>query len=151
MSPATPAVEEIVHEGRRLALILRADFRMEDPGVRFLTPDEAMLQLGVMSRPRGYAIQPHMHRPFRRVTEGTQEVLFVKQGRMLVDFYARDRSPVTTRELEAGDWLFLFGEGHGFRMLEPTVLVEIKNGPYAGEQDKERFWPEGTVPAGGPA
>ena len=132
-------VEEVVHEGRRLALVLRADFSMPGFGIRFLTPDDAILQLGYMRRPGGHEIQPHMHKPFERTTQGTQEVLFVKEGRVEGDFYARDRAHVATRELRTGDWLFLFGEGHGFRMLEPTVMIEVKNGPYAGDQDKDRF------------
>ena len=28
---------------------------------------------------------------------------------------------------------------HGFDILEPTKMIEIKNGPYAGDQDKVRF------------
>jgi hypothetical protein len=29
--------------------------------------------------------------------------------------------------------------GHGFRVLEDTVLLEIKQGPYPGGAEKERF------------
>jgi hypothetical protein len=31
--------------------------------------------------------------------------------------------------------------GHGFEMLEPTEMIEVKQGPYAGEGDKTRFSP----------
>jgi len=36
--------------------------------------------------------------------------------------------------------LLAFG-GHGFEMLEATEIIEVKQGPYAGEQDKTRFDP----------
>jgi hypothetical protein len=31
--------------------------------------------------------------------------------------------------------------GHGFRMLEDTVLLEVKQGPYGGQAEKSRFDP----------
>ena len=40
-----------------------------------------------------------------------------------------------------GDVVLLAHGGHGFTMLEPSEMIEVKQGPYAGEQDKERFAP----------
>lgn len=31
--------------------------------------------------------------------------------------------------------------GHGFEMIENSEIIEIKQGPYAGELDKTRFEP----------
>ena len=31
--------------------------------------------------------------------------------------------------------------GHGFEMLEDSEMIEVKQGPYAGEMDKIRFNP----------
>ncbi|GAB6265210.1 MAG: hypothetical protein STSR0001_06550 [Methanothrix sp.] len=59
----------------------------------------------------------------------------------MVDFYNEHHDPVASRELKTGDILILAGGGHGFRMLEDTVFIEIKQGPYAGQDDKERFQP----------
>jgi hypothetical protein len=46
---------------------------------------------------------------------------------------------VATRLLEAGDFVLMVSGGHGFRVVEPTILLEIKLGPYAGPEDKELF------------
>ena len=47
---------------------------------------------------------------------------------------------VATRELQAGDIVIAVSGGHGFRIQEDTVLLEIKQGPYPGfGADKERF------------
>ena len=35
----------------------------------------------------------------------------------------------------------LVAGGHGFEMLEPTEIIEVKQGPYSGDQDKTRFEP----------
>lgn len=70
---------------------------------------------------------------------GTSEVLVVRHGRCEVDFYADDLSLVATRELSAGDVMLMVGGGHGFRMLEDTVFLELKQGPYLGVDEKELF------------
>ena len=48
---------------------------------------------------------------------------------------------VATREITAGDVVLLIGGGHGFRMLENTLFLELKQGPYLGVDEKVRFGP----------
>jgi mannose-6-phosphate isomerase-like protein (cupin superfamily) len=134
-----PAVERVCHDGVELAIILRADYRQE--GIGFFTPSHYSQQLGYMRRPTGYRIAPHVHVPVPRAVTLTSEVLFVKSGRVRVDFYDRDRGYVESRVVAAGDVLLLAAGGHGFEMLEPSELIEVKQGPYAGEADKARFEP----------
>jgi mannose-6-phosphate isomerase-like protein (cupin superfamily) len=79
-----------------------------------------------------------------RAVEYTKEVLLVRSGRVRVDFYSDDQAYLESTVLQAGDLILLAYGGHGFEMLEPTEMIEVKQGPYAGEQDKTRFEP---VPA----
>ena len=130
-------VDEIVHEGRMLALILRAGYRAE--GIRFFTPDGFSQQLGYMNRPQGYVIPPHVHNPVARSVEYTKEVLFIRSGKVRVDFYDDAQRYLESRILDAGDVILLAFGGHGFEMLEPTEMIEVKQGPYAGDSDKTRF------------
>ena len=68
------------------------------------------------------------------------EVLIVQRGRCEVDVYSEDRRLVATRELALGDILISVAGGHGFRVLEDLVLLEVKQGPYPGEwAEKESF------------
>jgi hypothetical protein len=120
-----------------LALILRDGYHAE--GISFLTPNEFSQQLGYMNRPIGYVIPPHVHNPVLREVLFTKEVLFVKSGKVRVDFYDDDQNYLESRVLEKGDFVLLAFGGHGFEMLEPTEMIEVKQGPYAGEQDKTRF------------
>ena len=48
---------------------------------------------------------------------------------------------LTPRQMKdgAGDVILLIEGGHGFEVLEEIEMVEVKQGPYAGERDKERF------------
>lgn len=136
-------IDRIMHGGTLLALILRADFRAE--GIRFFTPDEFSQQLGYMNRSKGYVIPPHVHNAVSREVQFTKEVLFIKSGRVRVDFYDDDQNYLESRILGAGDVILLAFGGHGFEMLENTEMIEVKQGPYAGDADKTRFAP---IPAG---
>jgi len=124
---------------KELAVIIRKNFRRD--GIQFLTPSTYSQQLGYMSRPAGYVIAPHVHNPVAREVQFTKEVLFIKSGRVRVDFYSDDQMYLESVILEAGDVILLAFGGHGFEMLEPTEIIEVKQGPYAGDADKTRFDP----------
>lgn len=130
-------IENILHQGQILAVLLRSDYYSE--GIEFFTPNDFSQQLGYMNRPQGYVIQPHVHNPVAREVHYTKEVLFIKSGKLRVDFYDDDQTYLESRVLHQGDVLLLAYGGHGFKMLEPTEIIEVKQGPYAGEADKTRF------------
>jgi hypothetical protein len=92
-----------------------------------------------MRHPAGKVIDPHVHNPVDRSVQFTQEVLFIKRGRLRVDFYDNGQKYLESRVLEAGDVILLATGGHGFEVLEELEMVEVKQGPYAGDQDKTRF------------
>lgn len=137
--------ERIVIDGKMLALILRHDF--DQDGIHFFTPSDFSQQLAYMKRPKDYVIDPHVHNPVARNIEWTQEVLLIKKGKVRVDFYDDKRVYLESRLLVKGDVILLAQGGHGFTMLEESEIIEIKQGPYAGEQDKTRFKgvPEGDI------
>ena len=132
-------IENIMHQDMLLALIVRRDFTAE--GIKFFTPATFSQQLGYMKRPQGYAIAPHDHNPVPRTIEWTQEVLFIRSGRVRLDFYDHDRTYLESRLLAAGDIVLLAHGGHGLIMLEESEIIEVKQGPFAGEADKTRFEP----------
>ena len=132
-------IENVCIDNMLLAVILRTNFSAS--GIEFFTPDSFSQQLGYMSRPEGYVISPHLHMPVPREVQYTKEVLFIKSGRVRVDFYDNDKCYLESRILEAGDVILLAFGGHGFEMLQQTVMIEVKQGPYLGEADKTRFEP----------
>lgn len=130
-------LEWIKNEQQVLGLVITSDYNPAE--TEFITPDSYKQQLGFIVYPKDGVIAPHIHHNVERNLHGTSEVLFVRRGRCQVDFYLDDKSFFCCRELQTGDLVLLVGGGHGFRMMEDTVLLEIKQGPYAGVQDKERF------------
>lgn len=130
-------VESVVRDGQALAIILRTGYKA--PGIQFFTPDDFSQQMAYMNHPSGYAIAPHVHNAVSREVQFTKEVLFIKSGRVRVDFYDEAQTYIESRVLEAGDVILLARGGHGFEMLDDCEMIEVKQGPYAGDADKTRF------------
>jgi len=130
-------IEELHNAGVLLAIIVRASY--SKPGISFFTPDDLSQQLAYMAHPKGKIIQPHVHNPVPREVHLTQEVLVIKRGILRVDFYDEAQVYLESRVLRAGDVILLAGGGHGFEVLDDLEMIEIKQGPYAGEGDKTRF------------
>lgn len=120
-----------------LGIIISNNYTQQ--GIQFFTNDDDSQQLGYMNRPEGYEIKPHRHNLVPREVHLTQEVLFIKSGKVRVDFYDNEQNYVTSRILVKGDVILLSDGGHGFKMLEPSEIIEVKQGPYCGEKDKVRF------------
>lgn len=135
-------VERIEHGGELLAMIVRGSFR--EDGIHFFTPDQLSQQLGYMKHPAGKVIEPHVHNPVHRQVAYTQEVLVIRSGALRVDFYTPAQDYLESRVARANDVILLIKGGHGFEVLEPLEMLEIKQGPYVGDDDKTRF--EGVPP-----
>jgi len=134
-------LEKILWGEETLAIIVRAEF--SEPGIHFFTQPDFSQQLAYMHHPAGHLIEPHIHNPVPRQVHYTQEVLFIRKGRLRVDFYDEKREYLESRELHSGDVILLIAGGHGFKVLEEVEMIEVKQGPYVGEGDKTRF--EGRV------
>ena len=130
-------IEHIFEDDKLLAIILRTSFQKE--GIDFFTPSDFSQQLGYMNRSKGYKIQPHIHNKVERTINYTQEVLFIKNGLVRVDFYKTDKTYYKSKILNTGDVILLSFGGHGFEMLEDSEIIEVKQGPFAGNIDKSRF------------
>ena len=130
-------IEQVMHEGRVLEIIVRADFTRE--GIEFFTPDDYSQQLAFMKHPAGKKIDPHVHNRVDRSLSFTQEVLFIRKGVLRVDFFDDARTYLESRVLRSGDVILLAAGGHGFEALEEPEMFEVKQGPYAGEGDKTPF------------
>lgn len=124
-------------EGRLLAIWVSHEH--EPPDTEFMTTSDVNMQLGFIKYPEGGYIQPHIHLPIERHLVGTGEVLVVRSGKVEAFIFDCDRRLMKRKVMTTGDILVLIQGGHGFRMLEDTVLMEVKQGPYTGLKEKERF------------
>ena len=130
-------IETIKNGEDLVAIIIHRDFYQE--GVQFFTPESFPQQLGFIAHKAGQIIEPHIHNIARREISVTQEVLFIRKGKLRVDFYDSQQRYLDSRVLETGDVILLAGQGHGYEILEDIEMIEIKQGPYLGKDDKIRF------------
>ncbi|MFO0677927.1 MAG: hypothetical protein U0169_15430 [Polyangiaceae bacterium] len=139
MSPEASgtAVEAVEHGGTILAYLFRTTPTPDR--TTFVTPPSLPLQVGHVVYPAGGAVRPHRHVPVTRTLGATSEVVLVQEGRCALDLYDDAGVLVTTRELGTGDCAIFVAGGHGLRMHEHTVLLEVKQGPYGGPDEKECF------------
>jgi len=132
-------IEQIQHDKQLISIIIRANYKSKD--IEFFTPSDFSQQLAYMNRKKDYVIPPHVHNAINRKVSYTQEVLFIKSGKVRVDYFSNDKNYLESRILNQGDVVLLSGGGHGFYMCEDSEIIEVKQGPYAGDQDKTRFDP----------
>lgn len=129
--------EEIKKKERLLAMIIRNNYECE--GVDFITPGDFSQQVAYMHHPTGKIIDAHVHNVVHRDVLMTQEVLFIKKGKLRVDFYDDYEDYIESRILSQGDVILLVSGGHGFTVLEEIEMIEVKQGPYSEDADKKRF------------
>ena len=104
-------------------------------GVKFLTPADYTLQLGLLEHPKGRVLKDHQHNPkVKYWVNTTQEFLYIEKGKVKVKFFDDGWGLVTEEILTSGDFLLHISGGHGFEVLEKCRMIEIKQGPYPGEK-----------------
>ncbi len=130
-------IEEVRDGTTLIAIIVRSNYK--DDGITFFTPDDFSQQLAYIHHDKGKSIQPHVHNLVDRQVSYTQEVLIVKSGKIKVDLYTQEQEFLMDKILLEGDIILLATGGHGFEMMEESEIYEVKQGPYAGDQDKVRF------------
>jgi len=130
-------VETVEKDGMLIAYIVRSE--KMPAKTQFITAEDVKQQVGFIVYPKGGEIIRHVHKPMERHLVGMSEVLLVKKGVLEADFYTDDKEYICTKDIKEGDLVLLVSGGHGFRCLEDTVLLEIKQGPFIGPHEKERF------------
>ncbi|MGE0631962.1 MAG: hypothetical protein AB7O96_06115 [Pseudobdellovibrionaceae bacterium] len=130
-------MELIKHGDQTLALVYRDENWA--PGLNFPTPDDYFVQAGCWQYEKGKKLRSHYHKVYERTTNLTQELTYVKKGRMKVILFDDQQKKVKEFELKTGDFAIMVSGGHGYEILEDgTQVLEVKNGPFVSvEKDKE--------------
>lgn len=97
------------------------------------------MQAAFMRYPAKTNIQAHYHPEQKRTINTTAETVIVMKGELYVELFSSDGTFERALRLYAGDLIILYGGGHGFRTVEETEIIEVKQGPYIGNLDKVRL------------
>ncbi len=130
-------IEQIIFKKEIYAIIIRRKYK--NNGIKFFTPNKFSQQLAYMKRPKGYIIQPHIHKKIKKEIKFTQEVLFIRSGKLEVYFFNDKKKFIKKKILNEGDIILLSKGGHGFKILKECEIIEVKQGPYDPKSDKMRF------------
>jgi hypothetical protein len=130
-------VEIISANGQVLCYVIPRNIHPQK--TTFITPPDGKQQVGFIVYPKNGVIARHFHKPLERHIVGMAEVVMVRSGYCQIEVYDESLSLVARRDLYEGDVVLMVGGGHGFQIKEDTVLLEIKQGPYLGVEDKELF------------
>lgn len=143
--PAVP-VTPVTNNGLTYALFVCgkppvdvADGPERSRGAKFFTANEDEFQVGIFEREKGYEVKPHQHPENKHTVTRTTEFLYFEKGSATVTVFDEGWSKLHTQVMKAGDFLVFFRGGHTLTMLEPTRLVEVKQGPYGGEGTTKIF------------
>ena len=131
--------EKIMDGDSILAIVIRDEDWEE--GLNFVSSEEDYQQVGIWGYNKGKKLAPHIHLIAPREVLRTQEVVFVKEGRIRADIYTEKEEFLKSVELNKGDTIILLNGGHGYGILEDnTKVLEVKNGPYVGaDKDRKRI------------
>ena len=94
-----PAFEEIGHQGKTIAIILRRDYSAA--ASRFFSPADFSQQFGFLVHRKGHTIPAHFHKKIQREITLTQEVLLIKKGEVQVNLYSSEQEFLTSRLLRS--------------------------------------------------
>lgn len=130
----------IKHLGELVATIVRADHSVDN--LEFVTDELNPLQVGFHNKPGGISLTPHIHISNTKVIDKIQEVLYIIEGKVKATFYTVDGDTIDSVVLNSGDTLVQISMGHGFEILEPTKIFEVKQGPYPGTEHAKIYFKE---------
>jgi hypothetical protein len=119
---------------RPSAILIKADESVS--GIEFFSPSDFSQQIGLMTRPSGYKVPAHVHNLVERKIEHTQEVLMIRRGSCEVILFNEQNEVSHNIVLEVGDVILLAHGGHEISMITECEILEVKQGPYAGNMDK---------------
>jgi hypothetical protein len=129
--------EKIYFEKELICIIVRNEFSSNQ--ITFFTEDITPQQLGYLPHKTGNIIKTHIHNSLKREIHQTNEILFIKKGKVKINLFNGKKEYIGSEILNKGDIIHLSSGGHGFEILEETIMFEVKQGPYLGVDDKERF------------
>lgn len=131
-------IKAIKYQRQTLALIIK-NFNKNKRGIEFFTPNNLSQQVAYMHHKKKHVIQPHLHKKRLKKIYDTNEVLIILDGKMKVDFFTTKKKYLKSEILNKNDIIILMKGGHGFKIMKDCKFIEVKQGPYLANKDKERF------------
>lgn len=102
-------------------------------GLNFITTDDKSIQVGIWNYKKNKLLNPHFHNIYERRAQITSESVYVVKGKVLSRVYDLEKNIICEVTLCTGDLIVQFSGIHEYEILEDSIVIENKNGPYFGE------------------
>ena len=126
--------EKIIFNKKIYAIIIKNKFSKK--GANFLTENSLSQQVAHMKYKKGHKIKSHFHKKWVRKIATSMEALFIKSGKLRVDFYTTKGKYFMSKILSEKDLILLIYGGHGFEVIKNVNMIEIKQGPFTKDTRK---------------
>jgi len=129
----------IERDGKVFAILFKKSIKAD--GVRFLTPQNYTLQLGLIEHPGNHVIRTHAHnQKIKYHVDTTQEFLYIEKGQVRIDLLDMKGDFIKRVLLSAKDFILFVDGGHAIKILKKARILEIKQGPYPGDKLAKIFF-----------
>lgn len=134
----------IFFQGKEIARVISSHSISE---LEFFTDNHTFLQVGVHNKATGAEVIPHAHRCDPFLVNRMEEVFYIVKGKVVVTLYEQSTGNIIDKvTLSRGDTMIHFSEGHGLTFLKPTILFEVKQGPFTGTKSSKMYFKEKMAP-----
>ena len=124
-------------ENKLLAIVVKKNTSKKDKD--FHTDHSSEFQLASFNLKKDEIIERHYHEKQERRIFSTNEVIVLQSGKMMLTIYDLNLEKIEDIFIESGDMVALFDGGHEIKILEDSIFIEVKQGPYFEQKDKKRF------------
>ena len=124
-------------KGKLLAILI--DTRKNNDSKNFYTSNDLDIQVASFNLNSQDAIERHFHYSQNRIITTTSEVIYLQSGKIEVEIYDENRQFIQNVIVEEEMIIVLLKGAHAINILVNSKFIEIKQGPYDPENDKERF------------
>jgi len=105
----------------------------------FHTSFNEEFQIGTFKYKKSKEIKRHIHKKNKRNIEHTSEAIVVLKGRLKIGVFDKNRNMVKNFELVEKDSIVFHSGGHAIDVIEDSIFIEFKQGPYNEQEDKVIF------------
>ena len=118
---------------------IRAPLEELKDGTEWFGGQQESLQVSRMKYPAGKSFRVHHHILNPRTIKRTQESFIVISGKLAVDIYDNKAILLGTLEAGSGEAIFVYRGGHGVRLIEDSVVYEVKAGQFSYVSEDKIF------------
>lgn len=104
----------------------------------FVTDITEEMQFAKFNLQKGHIVNRHYHQKQKRNIYSTAETIIVLDGKIEVSLFEETSNSLIKKVvLESKDSIVMLQGGHSLVVLEDAKFVEVKQGPYSENLDKE--------------